>query len=77
MEFEVVWGENLLGFELENGVNGGGEEEEEAEQQRERIERIGGSRQVREKRGSRTMTKMPFPFSFVYFWSRLNRFCYR
>jgi len=39
VEFEVVWGENLLGFELENDVNGGGEEEEEEEQQRERRER--------------------------------------
>ena len=39
MEFEVVWGENLLGFELGNDVNGGGEEDEEEEQQRERGER--------------------------------------
>jgi len=43
VEFEVVWGENLLGFELGNDVNGGGEEEEEEEQQRER--------RVRESRG--------------------------
>ena len=39
MEFEVVWGEHLLGFELGNDVNGGGVEEEEEEQQRERRER--------------------------------------
>ena len=42
MEFEVVWGENLLGFELGNDVNGEGEEGEEEEQQQERRERIGG-----------------------------------
>ena len=23
------------------------------------------------------LPKMPLPFSLVYFWSRLNRFCYR
>ena len=35
-------GENLLGFELGIGVNGGREEEEEAEQQQERREKVGG-----------------------------------
>jgi len=35
-------GENLLGFEFGNDVNGRGEEEEEEEQQRERRERVGG-----------------------------------
>ena len=32
VEFAVVWGENLLGFELGSDVNEGGEEEEEDRQ---------------------------------------------
>ena len=39
VEFAVVWGKNLQGFELGSDVNGGGEEEEEEEQQRERRKR--------------------------------------
>jgi len=42
VEFAVVWGENLLGFELGSDVNGGGEEEEEKEQQRERRAKVSG-----------------------------------
>ena len=38
VEFAVVWGKNLMRFELRSDVNGGGEEEEEEEeQQRERV----------------------------------------
>jgi len=68
VEFEVVWGEHLLGFELGNDVNGGGVEEEEEEQQRERRERQSWGRgQVREKGGSRAIAKLPLPTLFYLF----------
>ena len=75
MEFEVVWGENL---ELENGVNGRVKEEEEAEQQRERREReLVGREQVREKGGTCANYQVAPPYSLLFIWSKLNRFCYR
>ena len=41
-------------------------------------EYVGGvSRGAEENRGLGAKTKMPPPLSFVYFWFRLNRFCYR
>ena len=68
-DFVAKSGENPLQFELEGHVNGGG---------RRTPGSVGGVAAGRgEKGGSRAMTKMPLPFSFVYFWSRLNRLCYR
>jgi len=72
VEFEVVWGGNLLGFELGNDVNGRGEEEEEEEQQRERREReLGGREQVREKGGTCANYQVAPPYSLLFIWSKL------
>ena len=76
MEFEVVGGENLPGFELGNDVNGGGEEEEEEEQQREKREREsrgGGRRQLMEKGGTCTNYQVAPPYSLLFIWSKLFR----
>ena len=65
-KFAIVWGENLLNFELLWRVNGGEWEEEEEEQRGER-DHWGGSRMRRKnERGSREWTKMPLPLFF--FW---------
>jgi len=68
VDFEVVWSENLLGFELGNDVNGGGEEEEEEEQQRERRERESGGSRVGEgeRRDTRKSPSCPSLLSFIY-----------
>jgi len=62
-------GRKLLGFELENDVNGGGEEEEE-EEQREMRERESGGRGSRASEGERRdaqITMLPLPTLFYLF----------
>ena len=78
MEFAVVWGKNLLGFELGSDVNGGREEEEEQEQQREEKESAPGVGRDSQKKKGHVQKLRKYPSStIIYFCPKLIHVRYR